>query len=135
MRIALVDWRCSRPGQDGIVTDIVWSLASRLAAGGDDVHVVGSYAQADAPAPGVQVHSFRILPPGYRSIVGLLLQSASAWATLRAIRGVQIVHAADYFNSGLIIGLGAPWPVVLTTPCNADERLANVHSFGLMWAP
>jgi glycosyltransferase involved in cell wall biosynthesis len=111
------------------MSDIIWAMARRLARWGDDVHVVAPYPASLAPSPDVTVHQQRILPPAYRNIIGHLLLAATAWAKLRAIPAVQVVHAAEYTSTAVICRLGSSCPVVLTTPGNIYERIENVNHF------
>jgi glycosyltransferase involved in cell wall biosynthesis len=128
MKIGFIDIICdpARPGESGL-SDIVWDMARTFAALSDEVHVAGPYI-AEPPAGDVSVHRFRIPPIGYRNIVGHGLLVLAAWRQLRRVRDLDVVIAPEYLSTGLL----APFvstPMVLVTPGNIFERLANGNPF------
>jgi glycosyltransferase involved in cell wall biosynthesis len=126
VNIVFMDTYCPTmsAGKEG-VSDLIWPVAARLAQGDDDVHVIAPYSQAAAPSRRVHVHQFPLIPPGYRSFFGTLLQIGSAWVKVRRMQGIQLAHAFEYLTAGMMTGIRSPYPVVMTTPDNIDERAAH----------
>lgn len=130
MRVAFVDFVLdpAQPGAAGL-SNIVWSMARELQALGDEVHIVAPYTTDRYPYPGIQVHRFGIPPIGYRNIVGHLLIVLRAWRELRAIAGLDIVHAPEYFSTGVLSLLPLDARLVLTVPGNIYERIAHGNPY------
>jgi glycosyltransferase involved in cell wall biosynthesis len=129
VKIAFIDFVLdpAQPGASGL-SDIVWNMARELAKLGDEVHIVGPYTVEPEPVPGVTVHRFTLPPIGYRNIVGHLLIVLKAWGVARTIPNLDVIHAPEYLSTGLIAPLSRI-PVVLTTPGNMYERIANGNPF------
>ncbi len=130
MKIAFVDFIIdpARPGASGL-SDIVWNMASQLAALGDEVHIVAPYTTDEYPCAGVQVHRFSLPPIGYRNIFGHLLIVLRLWWELRKIKRINIIHAPEYFSTGVLSLLIKDIPIVLTVPGNIYERIKNGNPF------
>ena len=130
MNIAFIDWFCNprRPRYSGM-SDIVWAIAERLAMLGDQVHVVAPYGPSPGFPVGVKVHQHGIPPMGYRNIVGNLMLSIMAWNEVRRIPSLDVVHAAEYLSTSILLLLKLRTPVVLTTPGNIYERIDNINHF------
>lgn len=123
LRIAFVDYvlEPDRPARSGL-SDIVWDMASELAAQGHEPHVVASYHSDSFPDDRVVVHNFRTPPIGYRNVIG------HAWLLKRAARivrdlGPDIVHAPEYVSTALLPLFGVKQPLVLTVPGNIYHRV------------
>ncbi len=123
MRIAFVDYVCdpAKPGLTGL-SDLVWDMASRLARGGDEIHVVAPYTNDAAPDPAVHVHRFPIPAIGYRNIVGHLLIVYAAYRRLQQLGRVDVVHVPEYVSAAMLGTLIRDTPVVFTEPGNIYER-------------
>lgn len=130
MRIAFVDYVCdpAKPGLTGL-SDLVWDMASRLALGGDEVHVVAPYTVEAVPEAAVHVHRFSIPPIGYRNIVGHLLIVYAAYRHLRQLGPVDVVHVPEYVSAAMLGTLMTDTPVVFTEPGNIYERLAHGNPY------
>ncbi len=129
MKIAFIDFILdpAKPGTSGL-SDVVWNMARELAKLGDDVHIVGPYTVEPQPVPGVTVHRFTLPPIGYRNIIGHLLIVLKAWGVARTIPNLDVIHAPEYLSTGLVAPLSRI-PVVLTTPGNIYERIANGNPY------
>lgn len=126
--VVLIDWFCdpNRPRHSGM-SDMIWAMAERMAALGDDVQVVAPYAQAAVGPTPVKVRTHPVPPGGYRNIAGHLLLALAARRTAGRVPGRPIIHAAEYLSTAVMAGGRAP--VALTTPGNIFERIANVNHF------
>jgi glycosyltransferase involved in cell wall biosynthesis len=124
--IFLVDYVLDprRPGASGL-SDIVWDMAEELARQGEEPHVFGPYSDVPRPGIGVQLHPFRVPPPGYRNAVGHVGMVLSAYREIRRLRRPGIVHAPEYVSTAVIASLCRDLPVVLTVPGNIYEKIAS----------
>lgn len=129
MRIAIIDYVLdpALPGVSGL-SDISWEMGRALARRGDDVHIIGPYSVAPEPYPGITVHRFKEPPIGYRNVVGYILIVLRAWRVMARIKGLDVAYAPEYLSTGIISTFGNI-PVVLTTPGNIFERIANGNPF------
>lgn len=129
LRIGFIDYvvEPDKPGVSGL-SDNVWSRAREFAKLGDEVHIVGPYTVEPEPVEGITVHRYPIPPIGYRNIAGHAMLILRAWKELRAIPGLDVIHSHDYLSTG-IIAPRSSIPVVLTTPGNIYERIANGNPF------
>jgi len=129
MKIAFIDFVLdpALPGASGL-SDIVWNTARELARLGDEVHIVAPYSVDPPPVLGVTVHRFKLPPVGYRNILGHILIVLAAWRVVRRIPNVDVIHAPEYLSTGIIAPLSRV-PVMLVTPGNIYERIANGNPF------
>ena len=131
MKIAFVDYVFERHlpiGTSGL-SEVVWNLASPLAASGNEIHVAGPYLADAVPSPAVRVHRFALPPIGYRNIIGHILIIRRALAALRPYAPFDVIHAPDYLSTALACSAFPTTPVVLTEPGNIYERIANGNPY------
>jgi glycosyltransferase involved in cell wall biosynthesis len=130
LRIALLDWVCDpdRPATSGL-SDIVWDLARRLQAEGDEVTIVGAYDRVARPPTDIRLVRVDRPRAWQRNIVGQILTVLTlARATVRVPRP-DVVFAPEYIS---IAALGLCYPRqagVFTTPGNIFERITHGNPY------
>jgi len=124
LKIAFFDYVCNpaKPGASGL-SDIVWNMAAGLRDLGDEVHIVAPYTVTSYPDGGVHIHRFPVPPMGYRNIVGHALIVLRGWLELRKLNEVDVIHAPEYFSTGILSLLIRDVPIVLTAPGNIYEKI------------
>ena len=130
MKIAFVDFVLdpARPGASGL-SDIVWNMGRHLVELGHEVHVVAPYTVETFPAGGIHVHRFALPPIGYRNILGHFWIVLRADQELKKIPDLDIIHAPEYFSTGVLSALGQTVPLVLTVPGNIYERIKRGNPY------
>lgn len=129
MRIAFIDFilDLDKPGASGL-SSVVWNIAHELASMGDDVHIIGPYSASDTKASGIRFHHVDVPPIGYRNIVGHVLIVLRSWKMARSICDLDLIFVPEYLSAGIIAPLSTT-PVVMRTPGNIYERIANGNPF------
>lgn len=133
MKIVLFDYIFERdkPGITGL-SDLVWNWARQLVQFGDEVHIIAPYPENVKAPEGTIIHRFPVPPVGYRNIIGHFLIVLRGWMEIRRLGKVDIIHAPEYFSTGLLSFLIRNAPVILTVPGNIYERVAHGNPFDWM---
>jgi len=130
MKIVLFDYilQLDQPGLSGL-SDHVWDWATHLVTLGEEVHIVGPYLEHTQPPAGTILHRFPLPPIGYRNILGHLLIVLRGWLEIQKIPDVDIIHAPEYFSTGIFTLFAKEQAVVATTPGNVYERVVNGNPY------
>ena len=130
MEIGIIDIQLDpkRPGITGL-SSVAWDWARYLAKNGEHVHLIGPYP-IDVQGPDkVTMHCFSIPPGGYRSVIGNIFVALKAVGELRKIKSLEIVHCPEYLSTAVAALMTDGIPIILTTPGNIYERIANANPY------
>jgi len=133
VRIALLDWVCdpARPAVTGL-SDIVWDLARRLAAEGDDVTIIGAYDRSAVPPTDIPLVRIDRPRAWQRNVLGQVLTVLSLARATSRIRPPDVFFAPEYISIAALNLYHPTRPGVFTTPGNIFERIAHGNPYD--WA-
>ena len=122
MRIALLDWVCDpvRPAVTGL-SDIVWDLARRLAAEGDEVTIIGAYDRDAVPPTDIPLVRIDRPRAWQRNVLGQVLTVVALARATSRIRPPDIFFAPEYISIAALNVCHPNRPGVFTTPGNIFE--------------